>query len=109
MTKNYIVQKITIAFLLIFSLNGFSQQNELTWHTDVNQAVEFSVKQEKPMIMFFTGSDWCGWCKKLVKEVFVTSEFATLMAERDAEDRAASELSAEINGLLIDYFARKIQ
>ena len=31
------------------------------------------------------------------------------MAERDAEDRAASELSAEINGLLIDYFARKIQ
>ncbi|MBR71933.1 MAG: hypothetical protein CMM30_03200 [Rhodospirillaceae bacterium] len=39
----------------------------------------------------------------------VTSEFATLMAERDAEDRAASELSAEINGLLIDYFARKIQ
>ena len=28
------------------------------------------------MLMFFTGSDWCGWCKKLVKEVFVTSEFA---------------------------------
>ena len=28
MTKNYIVQKITIAFLLIFSLNGFSQQTK---------------------------------------------------------------------------------
>ena len=25
--------------------------------------------------MFFTGSDWCGWCKRLVKEVFVKPEF----------------------------------
>ena len=70
------MKKILTLLLIGLSLNGFSQQNELTWHTDVNQAVEFSVKQEKPMLMFFTGSDWCGWCKKLVKEVFVTSEFA---------------------------------
>ena len=25
--------------------------------------------------MFFTGSVWCGWCKRLVKEVFVKPEF----------------------------------
>jgi thioredoxin-related protein len=25
--------------------------------------------------MNFTGSDWCGWCKKLQKEVFATKEF----------------------------------
>tara|TARA_S200000501_G_scaffold355249_1_gene376742 strand:+ start:41 stop:532 length:492 start_codon:yes stop_codon:yes gene_type:complete len=70
------MKKLLLVLLIGLSLNGFSQQNELTWHTDVNQAVEFSVKQERPMLMFFTGSDWCGWCKKLVKEVFVTSEFA---------------------------------
>ena len=70
------MKKLLTILLIGLSFNGFSQQNELTWHTDVNQAVEFSVKQEKPMLMFFTGSDWCGWCKKLVKEVFVTSEFA---------------------------------
>ena len=26
-------------------------------------------------MLFFTGSDWCGWCKKLVREVFKTPEF----------------------------------
>ncbi|PYJ00483.1 MAG: hypothetical protein DME25_20590 [Verrucomicrobia bacterium] len=25
--------------------------------------------------MNFTGSDWCGWCKRLDKEVFSTKEF----------------------------------
>ena len=36
----------------------------------------------------------------------VSSEFATLMAEKDAENRAARELSAEINSLLIAFFSR---
>jgi protein disulfide-isomerase len=68
--------KHLLAVLLIaFSLNGFAQQKELVWHTDVNKAIELSVKTEKPLFMFFTGSDWCGWCKRLVKEVFVKPEF----------------------------------
>jgi thioredoxin-related protein len=25
--------------------------------------------------LFFTGSDWCGWCIRLQKEVFKTPEF----------------------------------
>ena len=70
--------KHLLAVLLIaFSLNGFAQQKELVWHTDVNKAIELSVKREKPLFMFFTGSDWCGWCKRLVKEVFVKPEFTT--------------------------------
>ena len=36
----------------------------------------------------------------------VESEFATVMAERDAENRAAGELSAEIHSLLVAYFSR---
>ena len=27
------------------------------------------------VLMDFTGSDWCGWCMKLDKEVFSTPEF----------------------------------
>ena len=63
--------------LIAFSLNGFAQQKELVWHTDVNKAINVSVKTGKPLFFFFTGSDWCGWCKRLVKEVFVKPEFAT--------------------------------
>ena len=34
-------------------------------------------KEDKKMLLFFTGSDWCGWCTKLQKEVFETSDFET--------------------------------
>ena len=29
------------------------------------------------MLLFFTGSDWCGWCHRLQREVFNTPAFTT--------------------------------
>ena len=52
------------------------QAQELQWHTDVDKAVSLSAKTKKPLLMFFTGSDWCGWCIRLQKEVLKTPEFA---------------------------------
>jgi thioredoxin-related protein len=60
------------AFITFFS---FSQKDELTWHTDLEKAISISQKEKKPMMLFFTGSDWCGWCHKLQKEVFYQDEF----------------------------------
>ncbi|MEC9209908.1 MAG: thioredoxin family protein [Bacteroidota bacterium] len=71
------MKNLLAVLLLAASLNGFAQQKELVWHTDVNKAINLSVQSEKPLFLFFTGSDWCGWCKKLVKEVFVKQEFKT--------------------------------
>jgi len=51
------------------------QAQELTWQTDMNKAIEVSKKTKKPLMLFFTGSDWCGWCMRLQKEVFKTPEF----------------------------------
>ena len=53
--------------LLFLTINAFCQQGDLTWHTDVNQAIEISIAEKKPLFMFFTGSDWCGWCIRLQK------------------------------------------
>jgi protein disulfide-isomerase len=63
-----------ILFVAVWSLSAQSQ--ELTWHTDVKKATDLSIKNKKPLMLFFTGSDWCGWCKKLKKEVFDTPEFS---------------------------------
>jgi protein disulfide-isomerase len=52
------------------------QAQELEWQTDISKAVSLSSKIKKPMLMFFTGSDWCGWCIRLQKEVLKTPEFA---------------------------------
>ena len=75
------MKNLLVVLLIAFSINGFAQQKELVWHTDVNKAIELSVKTEKPLFMFFTGSDWCGWCKRLVKEVFIKPEFAAWAAK----------------------------
>jgi len=49
----------------------------VNWMTDA-AAAQTQAKAEKKLVMLdFTGSDWCGWCIKLNKEVFSTAEFAT--------------------------------
>lgn len=68
------MKKIIVLFLLVFSVMGHSQEN-LEWHTDIQKAVKLSEKTKKPMLLFFTGSDWCGWCIRLQKEVLKTPEF----------------------------------
>ena len=45
------------------------------WLVDVQVANVESAKTGKPILANFTGSDWCGWCKKLRREVFDTPEF----------------------------------
>jgi protein disulfide-isomerase len=67
--------KKAFLFLFFFCAVYTMSAQELTWHTDVNKAIEISSKTNKPMLLFFTGSDWCGWCIKLQKEVFFKPEF----------------------------------
>ena len=49
----------------------------LVWNNNLDKAMEISQKTKKPLMLFFTGSDWCGWCKRLQSEVFTKPEFAT--------------------------------
>lgn len=54
---------------------------ELNWLTDLPKAQEQAKKESKVVMLDFTGSDWCGWCIKLNKEVFSTTEFAEYAAK----------------------------
>lgn len=49
---------------------------ELVWLTDLDKAQAQAKAENKLVFINFTGSDWCGWCMKLKKEVFDTPEFA---------------------------------
>ncbi len=68
------MKKVFILLMLIVG-SATIQAQEITWHTDMNKAMEVSKKSKKPLFLFFTGSDWCGWCIRLQKEVFKTPEF----------------------------------
>lgn len=48
---------------------------EINWTNNLAEAHELSLKTGKPIMAFFTGSDWCGWCKKLQREVFKKEAF----------------------------------
>lgn len=68
--------------LLLFSVLCFSAQKDsaskhgsLLWHTDLMKANEVSAASNKPIFAFFTGSDWCGWCKKIQMDVFSKPAF----------------------------------
>ena len=45
------------------------------WLTDYKAASAKAQTEKKTLLMDFTGSDWCGWCIKLDKEIFNTPEF----------------------------------
>jgi thioredoxin-related protein len=48
---------------------------EAVWADDFDKAVEIAKKEKKDLFVDFTGSDWCGWCVRLHKEVFSHEEF----------------------------------
>ncbi len=45
------------------------------WETDIDVAKKRAKDENKKILVDFTGSDWCGWCIKLKKEVFDKPEF----------------------------------
>ena len=45
------------------------------WETDFEVAKKRAKDENKEILADFTGSDWCGWCIKLKKEVFDQPEF----------------------------------
>ncbi|WP_299888348.1 thioredoxin family protein [uncultured Lacinutrix sp.] len=72
------MKNIFLLFALCICSLGFSQEEDysnLNWLTDFEQAKKESANSKKPILMYFTGSDWCGPCKSLKKDFFNTDKF----------------------------------
>ena len=88
-----------VLFILFLTLGSMAvNAQEAKWYTDMDEAMALSEKTKKPMLLFFTGSDWCGWCIRLQKEVLKTPEFASwakdnvILVELDFPRRSAQSL-----------------
>ena len=102
---------ISTALFLFAAPKTFAQAEKkaepLEWHTDLMKADELSRKSKKPIFAFFTGSDWCGWCIKLQKEVFAKEEFIAwakknvILLELDfpRQKQLSSELTQQNNSM----------
>jgi len=67
------MKKLILIFVLCIGFQSVAQ--DLKWETDFEKAKEMSDTQGKPILVYFTGSDWCSPCKMLKKDFFETSEF----------------------------------
>ena len=72
------MKKTAIIFSILLAALSFNAQTtvNLKWENDMNTCIQQSMSSKKPIMLFFTGSDWCGWCMRLQKEVFQTPEFS---------------------------------
>lgn len=68
---------VCLFFIASFAMNS----QELVWRNNLNEALQISEQTKKPLLLFFTGSDWCGWCIRLQNEVFKKPEFASWAKE----------------------------
>ena len=102
-----------ILLTLLFILGSYAvEAQELVWNNNLKNSIEISNKTKKPLLLFFTGSDWCGWCIRLQTEVFKTPEFKkwanenVVLVELDFPRRTvlAPEIT-EQNNQLQQFFA----
>ena len=66
---------IIIAVFLSIGCSETPASDSLDWKTNVEEAMEIAKKENKAVLVNFTGSDWCKWCFKLNDEVFSQAEF----------------------------------
>ena len=71
------LKHLALASLLSFSLASAGDR----WVADYDEAVKLARAEGKHLFVDFTGSDWCGFCIRLHKEVFDHDEFLTAVTE----------------------------
>jgi len=67
-----------IVFCMLACWMAFEvQAADLTWLTSVPDAQAQAKKENKLVMLNFTGSDWCAWCQKLDADTFSKPQFAS--------------------------------
>jgi thioredoxin-related protein len=67
---------VVLALLTVMAAGPLLAADDL-WTEDATQAMATAAKEGKDLLINFTGSDWCGWCVKLDKEVFSQEAFTS--------------------------------
>lgn len=80
------MKKLLFILFTVFSIScqmntNSAEESEKIWFTDVSQAIEQSKVSGKPIFAFFTGKEWCSWCKKLERQVLSKDGFINYAKE----------------------------
>jgi len=74
---------LTIALFQINTLSAQEKEaSKLNWIADFENAKQIAKTENKPIMIFFTGSDWCGICKMLDKDFLSSEKFINIAKEK---------------------------
>ena len=60
---------LAVGLLNIVALSREGRAAEIAWTQNFEAARDIAVREERFVMLFFTGSDWCPWCKRLDSEI----------------------------------------
>lgn len=72
----------TVAFALLAACSQGATSTPAGFTDDMDAALLRAKEEGKPLVVDFSGSDWCGWCKRLDREVFSKAEFLDAATNR---------------------------
>lgn len=61
--------------LLLMMIFGAMFSTGTSWLTDFQKAKETATSEHKLVLLNFSGSDWCGPCIRMEKEIFESDQF----------------------------------
>ncbi len=69
------------SILLVMAVLYCTRTEASNWETDFKKALSIAKTSGKYLLLDFSGSDWCGWCIRLEKEVFSQDAFKDFAKE----------------------------
>ena len=73
------MKAIFLSLLIVCSLNVQALEE---WGSDFSEAQKKAKEEQKFILLNFSGSDWCGPCIQLKKEVFQSESFKLFAADK---------------------------
>ena len=67
------MKRLLLSVLVLAASTVFAGDD--VWQTDFNKAVQQAAKENKPILIDFTGSAWCPACKLMKRQVLSKDEF----------------------------------
>lgn len=92
------MKKVIIIITLLFGIFGYSQD----WKTNIEEAKATAAKENKNILLVFSGSDWCAPCIKLEKNVWKSDAFKQyaekklVLLRADFPNKKVNQLPADV-------------
>ncbi|MEI8301438.1 MAG: thioredoxin family protein [Chlamydiota bacterium] len=108
------MRHVWILFFLVLlkGIFAFSQENQIFITKDFTKAKEIARGYQKPVVLLFTGSDWCQYSQDLLKHTLLSDGFAQSIKKKyvfvqidfPEFDRAPTKERLELNAFLKEKF-----